>query len=591
MAFLRTVRASGCKGIQHEYLRLVEGYRVGGKNKQRVICNLGRTDLLAPHLDALIRILGGEPRPHAQSSEPEAVEAWDWGPMLIAQQLWRELGLETILDRLSGGSRAGGGALAERALVLVANRLCAPASEHGLARWLDNDFVCDRHGRRWLVQWRDEQERQTSRTPRVQVAFGQLQQWYRTLDQLYAGKPQIERELFLRLRDLFSLKPDLVFYDVTSTYFEGHGPPRLGRHGYSRDGKPRDRQVLVGQVMMDGWPIVDHLFAGHWRDAATVPAVLRELEERFGLRRVIFVGDRGMVTCANLERIRAQAHGYIVGLNRRRREDIQQYLARATGRWLECPTGMTARERTPVPKTEVQEVASDEPGVRIFVVRSQERLGDQRGQRLRAMTEVRQDLEALAARIKQGKLKAPAKRGAAAQRIIGRHHGYRYYAWEYDQHSFSFFEHPVNLQRQEALEGTYLIRTEEPQLSPVQAVSIYKELSEVERTFANLKDIIELRPIYHRTDERVQAHIFVAALACLLHRAIEKNLKAAGLVLSATEALQALRSVKVVDFTLADGQTKRCITRGSERATRLLRALGITELDPPTPPSGEKTVM
>ena len=207
------------------------------------------------------------------------------------------------------------------------------------------------------------------------------------------------------------------------------------------------------------------------------------------------------------------------------------------------------------------------------------------------MTEVRQDLEALAARIKQGKLKAPAKIGAAAQRIIGRHHGYRYYDWEYDQHSFRFFEHPVNLQREEALEGTYLIRTEEPQLSPVQAVSIYKELSEVERTFANLKDIIELRPIYHRTDERVQAHIFVAALAFLLHRAIEKKLKAAGLALSATEALQALRSVKVVDFTLADGQAKRCVTRGSERATRLLRALGITELDPPTPPSGEKTVM
>ena len=126
-----------------------------------------------------------------------------------------------------GGSRAGGAALADRALVLVANRLCVPASEHGLARWLDNDFVCDRHGRRWLVQWRDEQERQTSRTPLVQVAFGQLQQWYRTLDELYAGKAEIERELFLRLRNLLSLKAEVVFYDVTSTYFEGHGPPVL----------------------------------------------------------------------------------------------------------------------------------------------------------------------------------------------------------------------------------------------------------------------------------------------------------------------------------------------------------------------------
>jgi hypothetical protein len=81
----------------------------------------------------------------------------------------------------------------------------------------------------------------------VRVACGQLQQWYRTLDELSAAQAKFERELFLRLRDLFSLKAEVVFYDVTSTSFEGHGPPLLGRHGYRRDGQPRDRQVLVGQ--------------------------------------------------------------------------------------------------------------------------------------------------------------------------------------------------------------------------------------------------------------------------------------------------------------------------------------------------------
>jgi hypothetical protein len=122
----------------------------------------------------------------------------------------------------------------------------------------------------------------------------------------------------------------------------------------------------------------------------------------------------------------------------------------------------------------------------------------------------------------------------------------------------------------------------------VQAVSLYQELSEVERAFANLKDAIELRPIYHRTDQRVQAHIFVAALAFLLHRALEQQLKAAELDLSAT---QALRSVKVVDLTLADGQAKRCVTRGSEHPARILRALGIAELDPPTSPNRDKSTM
>ena len=116
-------------------------------------------------------------------------------------------------------------------------------------------------------------------------------------------------------------------------------------------------------------------------------------------------------------------------------------------------------------------------------------------------------------------------------------------------------------------------------------------MSEVERAFANLKDVIRLRPIHHRTEERAQAHTFPAVLAFLLHRAIEKKLKAARADLSATEALQALRSVKVVNLTLADGRPKRCVTRGSERAARILRGLGIAALNPPTPPSRGKTVM
>src|SRR6516165_8735949 len=116
------------------------------------------------------------------------------------------------------------------------------------------------------------------------------------------------------------------------------------------------------------------------------------------------------------------------------------------------------------------------------------------------------------------------KVGAAAGRILIRNHGHRYYGWCYEDGVFRFFEHPVHFVREQAYEGKYVIQTEEPNLSAVEAVRLYKELSEVERAFANLKDVIDLRPIYHRTDDRVQAHIFVAALAFLLHRAIEKKL-------------------------------------------------------------------
>jgi transposase len=198
------------------------------------------------------------------------------------------------------------------------------------------------------------------------------------------------------------------------------------------------------------------------------------------------------------------------------------------------------------------------------------------------MEQVRSELEALEERVKKGKLKAPEKIGAAAERIVSRRHGYRYYDWEYKDGCFRFFEHPVELKREQALEGKYLIQTEE-NLTALEAVRIYKELSEVERGFANLKDVIELRPIYHQTDQRVEAHIFVAALAFLLHRAIEKKLKAAGLDLSASEALQALHSVRVVDIDLGQGRSRRCVTRGTQRAAGILAALKLSDLDPPPP--------
>jgi len=546
--FLRTTKVKRPDGSVDEYIRLVESDWNAGRPRHRVICNLGRKELLAPHADALLRLLQGKEKSPSARPEVAAVGAWDWGVMLVARHFWQQLGVEEIIDGLAQ-KRGLGRELADRALALVANRLCEPTSEHGMARWLETDFVCDRWGQRWLPEWREERERLSSQRPRVRVKDRQLRQWYRTLDQLLVHKQQIEKELFLRLRNLFSLNVDLVFYDLTSTYFEGHGPGGFALHGHSRDGKPRNRQVLVGLVMIEGWPIAHHMFAGNLRDSTTVGEVLADLQARFGLRRVVFVGDRGMVTSDNLEWLRAKEQGYVVGLKRRRQPEILRYLAAATGAWLECPAGISAGEKSPVPKTLVQEVASGKTGVRVFVVHSEERLEYERGEREKAMQRVQEDLEALRQRVSQGKLKAPEKIGAAASRVLSRHHGYRYYTWELKQGQFHYFEHPQNLPQEKAVEGKYLIQTEEPNLSPVEAVEIYKDLSEVERAFSGLKDVIEMRPIYHRTVSRVEAHIFVASLAFLLDR-------------GAGEKTQIRRNGPLLPASLADAKNR---ARGGHR--------------------------
>jgi transposase len=582
--YLRTVKAKGADGVELEYIRLVEAYWDNGRSKQRVVANLGRKDLLAPHLESLIKLLGGKQTKASSLNGAEAIEptqAACWGPMLVARSLWRELGLESILDGLAPKTnrvqKGAGLPLADRVLVLVANRLCRPGSEHALAQWLESDFVCGRDGKRILPRWKQQ--------GRVRVDLNWLQEWYRTLDQLLVRKERIEVELFGRLRDLFHLQVELVFYDLTSTYFEGRGPAGLADFGYSRDGKPHNRQVQVGLVMINGWPIAHHVFDGNLRDSQTLDSVLKDLQGRFGLRRVIFVGDRGMVTIQNLALLRQQGQGYLVGLKRRRNQQVNRYIqAAAQGPWQQCPVGISALEKEPVPRTLVTEVASEEPAVRVFVVQSEERLGYERAMREAAMEKTRQALDKLALRVAAGRLKKAQKIGEAAARILSRNHGSRYFGWKFEEGVFRSFEHPTHLAPEKALEGKYVIQTEEPDLSPVQAVEAYKDLSEVERGFRELKDLVEMRPIYHHQPKRVRAHIFVATLAFLLTRALEKKLKAAAVPMSSAQALEALRTMHVVDIRVG-AEIRRGVTAGNHQARQILAALGINNREPLQPES------
>src|SRR5512143_2906387 len=290
LMYPRTVNVRSSSGTVNQYVRVVEAYREGGKVKQRVVADLGRKDLLVEILPKLKRLLTGDvAEGDAALADPEVVEASTWGPVLAVRALFDQLGLWAILDEALG--KAKGVPFADRAFVLVANRLIAPASEHVLAGWLETDCVCDRKGRRFVPHWHQRR--------RVRVHPRQLDAWYRTLDQLHAAKDRIEVALYHRLRDLFCLKPDLVLYDITSTYFEGAGPHDFAQHGYSRDGKPQNVQVIVGVVMVAGWPIAHHVWAGNGIDHGTVQDVVRDLRQRFEFQRLVFVGDRGMVTEAN----------------------------------------------------------------------------------------------------------------------------------------------------------------------------------------------------------------------------------------------------------------------------------------------------
>ena len=174
----RTVKVRSSSGSIHEYIRIVEAYREDGKVKQRVVADLGRKDLLTEVLPKLRRLLVGDTDEEpADLAALHVGEAATWGPVLVVRALFDQLGLWAILDQHLG--KAKGVPFADRAFALVANRLIAPASEHGLAGWLETDFVCDRKGRRFLPHWH--------RRRRVQRCGGLLREGART------GKREVRR--------------------------------------------------------------------------------------------------------------------------------------------------------------------------------------------------------------------------------------------------------------------------------------------------------------------------------------------------------------------------------------------------------------
>jgi transposase len=229
--------------------------------------------------------------------------------------------------------------------------------------------------------------------------------------------------------------------------------------------------------------------------------------------------------------------------------------------------------------------------MRVLVLDSDERRQYEESMRTRAMDRVREKLEKLRKRVQAGTLADAAKIGAAAERIMQAHHGYRYYRWRVDQGRFSFEEDPVRLEQEKRIEGKYLIATSEADLGALDAVRMYKELSEVERGFRCLKDVLEMRPIYHKSEPRVRAHIFVAALALLLTRVLERRLQDAGVDLSTEEAVQALSTIRVVSFKVGAGSARTGVSAGSPRARQVVKALGIVETKPPAPPKGEQVTV
>ena len=353
------------------------------------------------------------------------------------------------------------------------------------------------------------------------------------------------------------------------------------------------QQGRPGRRDADEEQIAHHVWAGNRIDHSTVQDVISDLRQRFEFGRIVFVGDRGMVTDENIGSITKDRHGFLAGIKRRRNPQLDAWLDAVDDRkWIDCPGGINVQERkTDPPRTRAQEVPSGNPAIRVFVIDSDERRGYEPAKREQAMERSRQRLEKLQRRVAAGDLKRPEKIGAAVARVMQKYHGYRSFGRELGGGSLEFSESAAHLGREKKIEGKYVVATSEKGLGVLDVVALYKELTEVESGFRQLKDVMGLRPIYHRIEPRVKAHIFVAALALLVQRLLGRRLQEAGIDLSPERAIQALSTVRQVTFRLEGQPERRGMAGGCPDARLVLKALKLVDQRPPASPEGEETVM
>ena len=558
-------------GKVHRYWRLVRSVRVGRRVVQQTVAHLGELDEQGRiEARALARHLIGAPE-QAQlfddGSERVTVpvrlkgirieRSRVFGDVYLALALWRGIGLEELCERLlpAGQERVS---WAKMAAVLVAARFCEPSSELHIAEdWYRRTALCD------LLSLGDEE-----------VNKDRL---YRGLDHLLAHKAALEAHLSQRCGELFAIHNEVLLYDVTSTYFEGQAEANpQARRGYSRDHRPDCKQVCIALVVtFDGFPLGYEVFAGNTHDSRTLQTIVATMEARHGMVGRVWITDRGMASAENLAWLRDTGRRYIIGAPKAELKKFAADLAAASG-WRTVHEGV-----------EVKLARHPETDETVILCRSADRRSKERAMHDKFSRRIEAALERLEARIARSKKRLDP---AALNRQIGR-------ILQQNQRAAARFTialapdgYPAGLRLRVTCnaafddwaaisEGAYLLRSNITDWSDQQLWKAYIQLTQAEAAFRIQKDQLNVRPIWHQREDRVQAHILVCFLAFVMWKSLEMWQQRAGLGNSPRTILEELARIQSHDVVLptaTHGQVRlRCVTQPDPAQAALLDRLGI----------------
>ena len=511
-------------GKTYEYLQLTRSFRSEGKVRQEVLATLGRREELVEsgELDSLIRSLS------RFSERLEAVEKVRrggldvradrlWGPPLVFERLWQKQGLGELLDSFAKRRRFGFDA--ERtSFAMALQRLVAPGSDLQGSQWVKS-VECD--------------------------GFGSLElhHFYRTCGFLHDIRQELESALFLRDRSLFDEELDLVFVDTTSLYVHSSRETRWRKHGYSRDRRgDLPQYVLAVAVDRHSWPIAWEILPGNTADTAALAHLVKLFRKRFRLGRVVVVGDRGMFGQKSFDRLldsKSAPFDFIVGCPMRTHKEVRDDVLARPGRY-----------RPIADNLEVKEVVVGER--RYVVCRNPDEARKDAADREAILAKLRETLE------NHGAKSVVKNRGYARFLKVARG-------------SMTIDEAAIEADAR--LDGKFVITTS-TDLPTDEVALAYKGLWRVERTFRKQKSTLEVRPIYHQSDEHSIGHIVASFLALRLEVDLQRQLDEANRTVSWPTLMRDLANVRSIDVDL-DGQRYRLRSDLAGTAHQAFAAAGV----------------
>jgi hypothetical protein len=557
--FLREVKRRNKNGTQASYLQLVHNQwdPAARASRTRILYSFGRTDqveraAIQRLIASLSRLLDPATAFKATaSSELTFLASRPLGGAHLLDGMWHRLGIDKVMGKLLKGRRLD--SRVERVLfALVANRALDASSKLAAAGWVNDDVHID-----GLPATSDDA-------------------CYRAMDWLLEITDALEKEVFWQVATLLDLEVDLLFFDTTSTYFEldepdtpiardrrgmplpqpdaegeGEKPVGFRTYGKSKDHRDDLPQVVVGMaVTRTGIPVRVWCWPGNTTDAALIRQVKHDLRD-WTLARIIWVADRGFASAENRRYLRRGDHHYIIG------EKLRSGSAEAT-----AALSRQGRYATVAGNLRVKEVriADEERFVICHNPEAAERDAAVRARMLAQLTETIDGTDTL-----------PTTKRAELRGVISTKPGLHRYLRVTPSGLLRIDKHKIKAEAN--LDGKYLLRSSDPHL-PAEDIALgYKQLLEVERGWRDIKQVIDLRPVYHRLEERIRAHVILCWLALLLVRIVETTTGATWRTLAAE-----LNRLQVITFTGPDG-TFRQRTELTKPQRDIYATLG---LDPPS---------